>query len=280
MKLRVKIATVLSILFACSTAVAHKLPKQVRPNVPLNALLSLRHGFTQQQVEDLLKIRGYHQFTAVLSNSTARCVTYFRNDVYGKYYLVFINERLVKICNPPPFELISEPLSGGGVCVFPVLGNPETRIDAVLQAEDLIGPKLTAALVPQTPPKQSVDWGLTAALVLTSLVLGNPSRDHKREHMYWALVEKFDPYKIALGSNRESVESHLGKPHIIESLDKDREMRYYGSIWFGLQWGRKLMWLSVVYENDKVVQVLSRDFVDFTFKIRSLDEKASPPEGY
>ena len=277
-----KTATILSILLACSTTFAHKPPDKVRPNVPPSALLSLRHGFTQKQVEDLLKVRGYHQFTAVLSNGTTRCITYYRNDVSERYYLVFLNERLVKICNPPPFEMIKVPQTDGTVWVQRVLGNPETRIDAVLHAEDLIGPKLPAALVPQTPPppKQSVDWGLTAAFVLTKLAFGSSSREHKRGHMYADLVEKFDPYEIEVGSSRESVESRLGKPHIIESLDKDREMRYYGSIWFGLAVRRGTMWLSVVYENDKVIQVLSHDFIDVTFKIRPLDEKSSRPEGY
>ena len=160
-----KIATILSILFACSTTLAHNPLKRMHTKVSLNALLSLRHGFTQKQVEDLLKVRGYHQFTAVLSNSTVRCVTYFRNDLSGEYYLVFLNRQLSKICIPPPFEMRLVPYGDGAdMYMGRVLGNHETRINAVLQAEDMIGPKLTA-LVPQatSPPKESVAMRKTDA---------------------------------------------------------------------------------------------------------------------
>jgi hypothetical protein len=88
-----------------------------------------------------------------------------------------------------------------------------------------------------------------------------------------ALVKQFDPSQIALGSALTLVESRLGKPHLTDSLDGGREMRYYGNIEFGLSASRELMWLSVVYEDGKVIRVFSRDFFDHD-KIRPLEEKS------
>ena len=241
-------------------------------NISPLALASLRHGLTQQQVEEQLKARGQHQFTAAFSNGVARCVSYYRNDVYGHYYLVFTNDHLERICQPPPFEMLEEPYQGTWIN-YRVLGRPEARLATVLRAEDMIGPRLTAALKPQSPPKRSVDPGLTAAFLLAQ-GLASPASKAERERKFRALVKQYDPYQIALGSALASVERALGKPHIIETLGDDREIRYYGNIEFGLSASRELMWLSIVYEDAKVVRVFSRDFVDQD-KIRPLEKKSS-----
>jgi len=258
----------------CFEAVAQKPPEDGAPNVPPGALASLQHGLTQQQVEAHMKARGQHQFTAALSNGVGivRCVSYYRNDVYGHYYLVFTNDHLARICQPPSFDMRREPYRGTWAN-YRVLGDPETRVAAVLRAEDMIGPRLTAALKPQTPPKRSVDPGLTAAFLLAQKSADAASQS-ERERKFHALVKRYDPYQIATGSALASVERQLGKPHITESLDGGREIRYYGNTEFGLSASRELMWLSVVYEDGKVVRVLSRDFVDHD-KIRPLEERTS-----
>jgi|ERR1043166_7147441 hypothetical protein len=135
----------------------------------------------------------------------------------------------------------------------------------------MIGPVLTAALKPQTPPKQSVDPGLAGAFLLAQKSTSAASKS-ERERKFLALVKQYDPYQIAPGSALASVEGQLGKPHITEFLSGGPEIRYYGNIEFGLSASRELMWLSVVYEDAKVVRVFSRDFVDQD-KIRPLEEK-------
>jgi hypothetical protein len=265
-------AIVLLTVCICFEAVAQKPPQDGAPNVSLGALASLQHGLTQQQVEERLNARGHHEFTAAFSNSVARCVSYYRNDVYGHYYLVFTNDHLERICQPPPFEMRREPYQGTWAN-YRVLGDPETRVASVLRADDMIGPRLAAALKFQTPPKRSVDLGLTAAFLLAQ-GLASPASKAERERRFLALVKQYDPYQIALGSPLTSVERELGKPQIIEPLGVGRDIRYYGNIEFGLSASRELMWLSVVYEDAKVVRVLSHDFVDHD-KIRPLEEKAS-----
>jgi hypothetical protein len=242
------------------------------PNVPPLALASLQHGLTQQQVEEQLKARGDHQFTAALSNGVVRCISYYRNDVYGHYHLLFTNDHLARICRPPPFQMRREPYEGTWAS-YRVLGDPESRLVAVLRAEDLIGPRLTTALKPQTPPKQSVDPGVTAAFLLAQKS-ANAGSKSERERTFLALVKQYDPYQVTPGSPLASMEGQLGKPHITESLGGGREIRYYGNIEFGLSASRELMWLAIVYEEGKVVRVFSHDFVDHD-KIRPLEEKAS-----
>ena len=246
------------------------------PNVPPLALASLQHGLTQQQVEAQLKAPGKHQFTAVLSNGVARCVSYYRNDVYGHYYLVFTNDHLAQICQPPAFEMRQEPYKGSWTN-YRVLGDPETRLAAVLHADDMIGPRLIAALKPQTPPKQSVDLGLTAAFLLAkALTPGSTTSQAERERKYLALIKQFDPYQVTLGATLASVELQLGKPHLVEVFGPGREIRFYGNVEFGLSAGKELMWLAVVYDDGKVIRVYSRDFIDRD-KIRRLETGSRTP---
>lgn len=265
-------AIAILIVCMCLEAVAQKPPQDGAPNVSPGVLASLQHGLTQQQVEEQLKARGEHQFTAAFTNGVARCLSYYRNDVYGHYYLVFTNDHLARICQPPPFEMRREPYRGTWTN-YRVLGDPETRVAAVLQADDMIGPRLAAALKPQTPPKPSIDPGLTAAFLLAQK-LANATSGSERERRFRALIKQYDPYQIAIGSALPSIERQLGKPHVIESMSGGREIRYYGNVEFGLSASRELMWLAVAYVDGKVVRVYSQDFVDHD-KIRPLEEKAS-----
>ena len=197
-----KTIIVLCMVCVWCTALSQKPPQHGSPNVTPGSLVSLQHGLTQRQVEEQLKARGHHQFTAAYSNGVARCVSYYRNDVYGHYYLVFTNDHLARICQPPPFELRKEPYKGTWA-VYRVLGDPEARVAAVLRADDIIGPQLTAALKPQTPPKRSVDPGLTAAFLLAQGLVSGASKA-ELESKFQALVQQYDPYQIALGSGLTS----------------------------------------------------------------------------
>ena len=267
---------VICIVCICYTTWSQKPPQDGSPNVAPQSLATLQHGLTLKDVEERLGARGHHQFTAAKSNGVTRCVSYYRNDVYGHFYLVFTNDHLATVCKPPPFEMRKEPYRGTWAH-YRVLGDPEVRVAAVSQAEDMIGAPLTAALKPQTPPKRSVDPGLTAAFLLAQGV-ASLSGGAERERKFRALVQQYDPYQIALGSALASVEQRLAKPHITESLGANRVIRYYGDIKFGLNASRELMWLAVVYEDGKVVRVFSRDFIDFHEKIRPLEQKITTKE--
>ena len=272
MKTTLAIASVMAV---CLVAHAQKRPESSGPNVSPASLATLVRGMAQGQVEEHLSTRGHHQFTAALSNATVRCVSYYRNDVYGQYYLVFINDHLATVCAPPPFEMRKEPYMDSWAN-YRVLGNPEDRVKAVLQAEDMLGPRLTEALTPRPPAKQSVDPGLTAAY-LQSQATANKKRQEQRASEFADLRVQFDPYGVDIGSTVPFAEKRVGEAKIIEMLGPGREIRYYGSPEYGRTGSRELMWLSVVYEEGKAVRVFSHDFVDHD-KIRPLEEKRSAPK--
>ena len=264
-------AALLSMLLATLPAMAQEGSAHVAPTI----LAGLVHGLTQRQVEARLGARGEHEFTAALSNAVVRCVSYYRNDVYGHYYLVFTNDCLARVCRPPPFEMRQQRY-GRGWANYRVLGDPEARIGKVLGAQDMIGPRLVAALKPVSPPKQHVDPGLTAALLLARRGADREKQD-EWGRQFNALLRRYDPYGITLGSTVSSVEDRLGKPHTTERLPGDRQIRYYGSVEFGRVGQRELMWVSVVYQHAKVIRVFSRDFLDED-KVRQLEGGSSQVE--
>ncbi len=245
--------------------------RQERVNVPNEALASLSHGISENDVEKILKARGNHQFTAILSNITVRCTAYYRSEVYGEFYLVFTNSYLASICEPPPFKFQEIPYQGT-VAVQRILGDPEDRIVKVLNSPDIIGHKLKSLLKPRKRVKKSSDPGLTAAYLLTKMLFTDKKREAQRKIEYERLLDLYDPFQIPLGAPLQDIESHLGKPHIIQTLGENREMRYYGSIKYGLLASRALMWLTVVFDDSKVVRVFSHDFVDHE-KIKALEQK-------
>jgi hypothetical protein len=77
------------LISVCGTCLAQKPPKPGQANVPPNLLAGLQLGMTQEGVEPVLGAKGDHQFTALISSDVVRCVSYYRNDVSGEYYLVF-----------------------------------------------------------------------------------------------------------------------------------------------------------------------------------------------
>lgn len=241
-------------------------------NVPTEALGKLTYGMSQAEEERFLQARGNHQFTAKTSNVVLRCIAYYRSEIFGEYYLVFTNGHLSKVCEPPPTEMKRVPYQDTWANLS-MLGDPEVRIAKVLNAPDMIGPPLVAALKPARPPKRSWDPGLTAAFLLTKRLFTNKAREAEERRTWEVLLERYDPFRTELGMTVEAVETRLGKPQITEALEPDRSIRYYGNIKYGLSGSRELMWLAVVYEKGQVIRVLSHDFVDFE-KIRTLEENA------
>lgn len=270
--MRVTIAFLTVVLLSvCGSCHAQKPPKIGQANVPPNLLASLQAGMAQDRVEEVLSARGDHQFTALISTNVVRCVSYYRNDVFGEYYLVFTNNHLSSICEPPAFEMRRVRYNDSWLNER-VAGDPEGRISKVLAATNMLGPTLVAALKPQTPPKRSTDPGLTAAFLLAQRSV-DKAKQAQREKEYLVLLEKFDPTKVELGATVAEVEKRLGKPRIVETLETGDEKRYYGSVEFGLMASREMMWLTIVCREDKVIRVFSHDFLDQS-KIKALEEKA------
>lgn len=243
-----------------------------RAERPLAALWErLEPGMNQERVEQVLGARGVHQFTALISNDTVRCLSYSRNDARGKYYLVFTNNHLATVCVPPAFEMRRVPYQGTWLNER-VLGDPETRITKVLAATNLLGCKLPTTLTSRKPSKQSWDPGLTAAFLLAQ-TFSDKGRQAEREKEYLVLLERLDPARVQLGAACTEVEKRLGKPRIVESTTTGREMRYYGSVQFSMTASREAMWMAIVFQDGRVTRVFSNDFIDWS-KVKALQENA------
>lgn len=255
----------------CGACLEHTSLERGLATVPPRLLASLQPGMAQDRVEEVLSARGDHQFTALISTNVVRCVSYYRNDVFGKYYLVFTNNHLFSICEPPAFEMRRVRYNDSWLNER-VAGDPEGRIAKALAATNILGPTLVATLKPQTPPKRSTDPGLTAAFLLAQRS-ADKTKQAQREKEYLVLLEKFDPTKVQVGATVGEIEKRLGKPQIVEILENGDEKRYYGSTEYGSMASREMMWLTVVYREDRVIRVFSHDFLDQS-KIKALQEGA------
>lgn len=272
-----KVAFAVSVLLACSIPDARaqvSLERREVINVPMEALRSLTPGMRESDVENKLGKRGNHQFSAILSNGVIRCIAYCRDAIYGEYYLVFTNGHLSAICVPPPHEMERIPYRGTWLNQS-VLRDPEDRITSVREARNLIGTEFGASVKHRKEKARSYDLGLTAAYLLTRTLCAGKAQEEKRARVYAELLDKYDPFKVELGAAAEAVEERLGAPQITQALDREREMRYYGSIEYGFMGSRKLMWLAIVYDKGKVIRVFSDDFVDYA-KIRELEKMKYP----
>lgn len=257
------------LIFGCALLGSEAQPRREERVLP-DLWERLEPGMNEERVEQLLGFRGGHQFTALISNHTVRCLSYYRKDARGRYYLVFTNGHLASMCVPPEFEMRRVPY--GGTWLYErVIGDPEIRVGKVLAATNLLGSKLPATLGSQAPSKYSWDPGLTAAFLLVQRS-ANKAKQAQREKEYLILLEKFDPTKVELGATVAEVEKRLGKPHIVETSQTGEEKRYYGSVEFGMMASREMMWLTVVYREGKVIRVFSHDFLDQS-KIKALEER-------
>lgn len=237
-------------------------------NVPTEALRSLSHGMTEHEVEAALGARGVHQATALISNDIIRVTAYFRSEIYGMYYLVFVNQILTKVCEPPPFEMGVRRFGDHPPSAVRLLADPETRLAEVLAAEDMIGPELAAALQPAERRKRRGDPGLSAALFLTRLIFRDRTAEAQEERDYKAILDRFDPFKVMVGSHVDTIESRLGSPHIQNIHEDGRDFRYYGHLSF--RGTRELQWLCIVYSNGTASRVFSSQFIDWNI-IRTLE---------
>ena len=133
-----------------------------------------------------------------------RCAALWSLDILDacqcgcRVFIAHLRGEQVAPPEPPPFKMRKE--AYGGTCAtYRVLGDPEARLAAVLQAEDMIGSRLSPELKPKTSPERPVDPGLTGAFVPTQKS-ANAALKSERERKFFSLVKQYDPYQAAPGS--------------------------------------------------------------------------------
>ena len=235
--------------------------------VPSQSLLTLEGGMDEAGVEGMLGKRGKHQFTAQLPDGTVRCVEYRRDEISRRYWLVFTNGCLARVCHPLQRRMRQEKY-GDSWSARSVFEDPELQIQQVLESPDLLGEPLQRELeAPIAKTKPSVDPGLTVVAVTTkflSPLFRNPIAEKRRAREWNRLLTLYDPFTVSLGQTYGDVESRLGTPCFIEDMGEGKEARGYGSMKYALPGSeREFVWLVVVYVGGKSLRVFSSDFIDF-----------------
>lgn len=226
--------------------------------VAVDSLLHLERGQSQEKLEKLFGTPARHEFTARIDDCLLRG-TSFSFDSKGRYYFVFTNDSLAKICEVTPFEFRRVPYKDTWREI-PVRTDPERRLEKVLDSPDLVGPALSESLRRRGTPPKSGSMNVLPAFIIAApfWAAAAPLRAEQREEVE-ALAKKFDPQKVKVGMSAERVEEMFGKPHVTDLTGEQRESRYYGSARLG---ENPLLWISVVFENGRVVRVFSGDFFD------------------
>lgn len=239
---------------------------QVRSTV----LATLQHDMTQEEVAGLLGNFGKHQFTAILSNGTVQCVQYTRDEMYGRYFIVFLDGKLKSICHPPLGRTREERriANGGSWSVSRVFEAPEKHIQEILDAPDLTGENLKTEMKVLPKERSShIDFGLTAVAATTQVVsplFSNPFSARRRRNEWMHLLEKYNPFSFDVGMSREQIEARLGESHLVEELGNGNEFRLYGAGAYTQPGGeREFVWIGFVFEAGKTIRIFSRDFLDF-----------------
>ena len=223
-------------------------------------LLTIERGTSQKRLEALLGVPAKHEFTASRDQNVYRCVSYQFVSFHLKYYFVFTNSALEKIIQPPRFEHELSSAEHGKRAVWKSY-DPEERMEVVLQATDLDQQGIMASIEHRYGPN-TFDNALPGAIIAG--VIGAPvalARGAVENREIKALAEQFDPYRVRFGMTVTEVEGIFGSPILSENSDDSSETHYYGSPKLGAQ--NPLLWVSIVFENGKVIQVFSDDFFNY-----------------
>lgn len=232
-------------------------------NVHPSVLLKLERGISQSKLETSVGVASRHEFTTARSNTATRCVSYYFAADYLKYFFVFTNDGLEKIILPPRFEHEISPWERGKRAVWKSY-DPEERLAVVVQAPDLRREEIVASMEHRHKPNKfdnALPGAIIAGVVGAPITLvQSPSREAERREIL-ALAQHFDPYRLQLTMPLADVEQIFGAPRLIDKLDDDSEIRYYGSPELGVK--DRLLWVSVLFKNGKVTAVFSDDFFDY-----------------
>ncbi len=223
-------------------------------------LQTVERGISQKRLEALFGVPARHQFEASRDETTTRCVSYSFSSFHLKYYFVFTNDALNKIILPPRFEHELSPAERGERAVWKSYV-PEERMNVVLQAPDLNQQGILASIERRHRPEK-FDNALPALIIVG--VIAAPValvRGTVENRKIKTLAEKFNPYRLTLGMTVEEVEQLFGAPVLSEKPDDVSETRYYGSPKLGTH--NSLLWVCVVFKNEKAVRVLSDDFFNY-----------------
>jgi len=246
--------------FAVSGCSAEKKPPETA--VRLEAFLALERGTLLEDVRTTLGMPGRHEFSAVVEETRYLSLYFAFEEPYVGFYLVFTNEHLKAVVDPPKPEFYRVPYKDT-VREIPKPFDAENRLKAVLAFNDLsreeIDQRIRLAI-----PKGASSLNMRPAFILASPLYLAKSGEIEADYRTNAdLAKRFDPLKVELGDQIEDVEKVFGKPYDVIKESEERVVHVYGSpVSLRINPAFRFSWVTLVFENGKVVRVLSNHFFD------------------
>ncbi len=260
-----KVLIVACFLTAIHSSIAET--KFVQTNhVSLSAFSNMRRGISVNEVQQLLKSPGEHQFTALHENLEYLCRYFLFDEPRVSFYLIFTNNHLKAVVDRPKTEFDRVPYKGS-FREIPKPVDSENQMQSVLTANDLSKTEIEDRMRNAIPKgKESLNI-LPAFIILAplfALKAGEINQDYRRNKQF---AEKFDPLKVKLGSSPKDLEAVFGTPFRTKEISPGEWVQIYGSdVPLRINPSARFSWVSAVFENGKVTRVFSHLLFDKRLK--------------
>jgi hypothetical protein len=262
----------------CGTSAAHDPPMAQQQDfdtgievVSPHALLALKEGTALTELAEVLEARPLHQFTYRDSEGTTWCLVeiWVGEDERGSSY-----RRLQRATR---FWLLFRDGAFDGL--VPWIGaqvrqtyTDDTRIRAILSAPRKTGAGVRERLdlLRWSLERRERATGLIPAIPLVEERLGQPIVQwdliaQQYEHNA-RLLQHLDGLRVSIGMTRDEVRDVLGDPLNEERVDAHLSYAVYGvaedAELFYVKAGVRYSSVVVLFENERVTRVLSREFID------------------
>jgi hypothetical protein len=222
-------------------------------------ILSLRKGFTRNEVEVTLGGPGQFQFSARLATGDYLCVSYAFERHYVYYYFLFRGEILEKILAPPAFGVDLVPYED-----FPrEIEKPcsaESRVSILLQTSELSPAELLVALN-KALSRRTETFNVLPALIAAGPALAKNAKPRRLDYeKNAALAEQFDPAKTKLGDTEDGLVPRYGPPLSLATNGATHVYQFGSKIELNINPAYQFSGVSVVAEDGLVTRVFCHDF--------------------
>ena len=225
----------------------------------------IENGVSAEEVEEAFLDKGKHQFTIQNNGDIYFCFSYFMGKEYwskraAPYYAVYNNDRLHYLLDSPEFEYEYVPYQGALKEIKKPV-DPDERITSVFASENLLDVGIEDSFRKRYPKKSSSQnlGPMIGFLNEFSNTATNAKKEDDRKRVRYG--RKYNSSKIQIGMNSTDVTDILKTPKHKKVLD-GKIVNIYGEDVTFRYYPYHFEWISVEYNNDKVIRVLRRDFVN------------------
>jgi hypothetical protein len=253
------ILAVALITTSCGAEADRATPEAV---VGLESFLSLERGTALERVRALLKMPGTHEFSALVGDTEYVCLHFLFQEPRVGFYLLFTSAHLKAIVRPPATKFERIPYKDG-FREIPRPTDPEASLRDVLAANDLTRDEINQDIARAPRANRTPSNIVPAVLIATPFFIARSGKIESDYRTNEELVKKYDPFKIKVAADVSEVMKQFGAPYRIINPSAETVIHVYGSptdLRINPQY--RFSWVAVVFQNGKVVRVLSNHFFD------------------